>query len=289
MNGRLIILAGGISSRMKSSQTTNSVISQKLIQEAESKSKSMLSVGNKDRPFLDYLLYNANQSDYREVVIVIGQNDFSIKDYYSKEENKKLFQQLEITYAVQPIPDGRAKPLGTADALLVGMKSKPDWNGKSFTVCNSDNLYSQKVLWLMKDSPFLNALIDYDRDGLGCEKERIERFAVTKKNEEGFLLDIIEKPTAKQIELVKGKDGFVGVSMNIFRFSYEMILPFLEIVPLHPVRNEKEIPTAIMMMLEKFPESVFAYQISEEVPDLTNKDDIIKVKIYLEKHFNNIL
>jgi hypothetical protein len=77
--------------------------------------------------------------------------------------------------------------------------------------------------------------------------------------------------------------------MNIFRFSYEMILPFLEIVPLHPVRNEKEIPTAIMMMLEKFPESVFAYQISEEVPDLTNKDDILKVKIYLEKHFNNIL
>ena len=284
MNGKLVILAGGISSRMKKSQSLNGDVNPQLIKDADLKSKAMIRVGGSKKPFLDYLLYNAYESGYRDVAIVIGEKDDSIKKYYESKENKKLFPELSISYAIQPIPEEREKPLGTADALYHALILKSDWNGNSFTVCNSDNLYSQNVLKLMLETKYKNAMIDYNRDGLNFEKERIEKLSVTKKDDEGFLVDIIEKPTIDEIESARDKNGAIGVSMNIFKLSYDMIFPFLETVPLHPVRKEKELPAAIKMMI-KFPKSLFAYPVNEEVPDLTSKEDIQKVKMYLEEHF----
>lgn len=285
MNGKLVILAGGISSRMKKSQSSDNNIDQRLIKDADLKSKAMIRVGENERPFLDYLLFNAYESGYREIVIVINEKDNSIKKYYESRDSKKLFPELMISYVVQPIPDGREKPLGTADALCHALKLNSGWSDFSFTVCNSDNLYSQFVFKLLFESEYKNAMIDYNRNGLNFEKERIEKFSVTKKDDEGFLIDIIEKPTVNEMESSEDKSGAIGVSMNIFKLNYDMILPFLEIVPLHPVRKEKELPSAIKMMTEKFPKSLYAYPVSEEVPDLTGKEDILKVKMYLEKNF----
>lgn len=288
MNGKLVILAGGISSRMKKSQSSDSELDLQLIKDADLKSKTMIRVGENERPFLDYLLLNAYESGYRDVVIVIGEKDDSIKKYYESKENKKIFKGLEINYAVQPIPEGREKPLGTADALFHALKLKSDWSGSSFTVCNSDNLYSQNALKLMLELKYKNAMIDYDRYGLNFEKERIEKLSVTKKDNEGFLVDIIEKPTIEEIESARDKNSAIGVSMNIFKLNYDMIFPFLEIVPLNPIRKEKELPAAIKLMIDNFPKSLYAYPVSEEVPDLTSKSDINKVKMFLEKHFPNL-
>ncbi len=201
------------------------------------------------------------------------------------KDRENDFFGLRISYAVQKIPAGREKPMGTADALYQGLNSRPDWRGTRITVCNSDNLYSVKALSLMLRHKYRNAMIDYDREALEFERSRIERFAVTMKDDEGYLLDIIEKPSAKQIEKVKGKDGLVGVSMNIFGFQYDMIYPLLERVPFDPVRNEKELPAAVKMMIDARPKSVFAFPLAEHVPDLTSKSDIIPVRSYLEKHF----
>jgi hypothetical protein len=70
--------------------------------------------------------------------------------------------------------------------------------------------------------------------------------------------------------------------MNIFRFSYDRIIPFLEQVPLHPVRAEKELPVAVMMLVERHPGSVMTIQLSEHVPDLTYLSDIGQVQEYLK-------
>jgi glucose-1-phosphate adenylyltransferase len=288
MNENLVILAGGISSRMKKTESLVNELDAKLLRDAGSKSKAMIRIGKNERPFLDYLLFNAYESGYRNIVVVIGEKDDSIKIYYEKKENKEIFSGLKISYAVQPIPEGRVKPLGTADALYHALKLKSDWSGSSFTVCNSDNLYSQNALKLMLESKYKNTMIDYDRDGLNFEKERIEKFSVIQKDNEGFLVDIIEKPTIDEIESARDKNGTIGVSMNIFKLNYDMIFPFLEIVPLNPIRKEKELPAAIKMMIDKFPKSLYAYSVSEEVPDLTSKEDISKVKIFLEKNFPNL-
>ena len=288
VGARLAILAGGISSRMKKPVEPDVRVEKNLVNDANLKAKSMIGVGKGGRPFLDYLLYNAKQAGYADILIVIGEKDDSIRSYYGKDDRDNDFYGMQISYAVQRIPPGKEKPIGTADALFQGLNSRRDWRGTRFTVCNSDNLYSTNALKLMTEHEHRNAMIDYDRDALRFERSRIERFAVTAKDDEGFLLDIIEKPSASRIESMKGKNGYVGVSMNIFGFQYDMIYPFLEKVPFDPVRNEKELPTAVKMMVDAHPKSLFAYPLSEHVPDLTSKSDILPVKEYLEEHFANL-
>lgn len=287
MDKNLVILAGGVSSRMKKQAENIAGVDSKLINDADSKSKAMIGVGSNYRPFMDYLLFNARAAGYENVAIIIGQLDNSIKDYYTSGKGKEFFADMNFSFAVQPIPEGRVKPLGTADALFHGLNAVKEWSGKKFTVVNSDNLYSQKALKMMIETEYPNALIDYDREGFDFEKSRIEGFAVTLKDDENFLLNIIEKPDQNTIESVKSPEGFVGVSMNIFRLTYDMIYPCLEKCPLHPVRSEKELPTAIKMMIDAYPKSLKSYPLREHVPDLTSKEDLEKVKLYLEREFAN--
>jgi hypothetical protein len=77
--------------------------------------------------------------------------------------------------------------------------------------------------------------------------------------------------------------------MNIFSLHYNFILPFLEKIPLHPLRNEKELPVAISMMVKEKPKSLFCYPLSEHVIDLTSKEDIPQVKKYLADTFGDMV
>jgi len=285
VGGKLVILAGGISSRMKKPAGSEIKVEEVLINDANLKAKSMIGVGKNHRPFLDYLLYNSRQAGYADILIVIGEKDDSIRDYYGKKDRDNEFHGLSISYATQRIPPGKDKPIGTADALYQGLSFKTEWHGTRFTVCNSDNLYSVKALRVMLQHDYKNAMIDYNRDALQFERNRIEKFAVTSKDDKGFLTDIIEKPSENQIEAVRGKDAFIGVSMNIFGFQYDLIYPFLKKVPFNPVSNEKELPDAVKMMIDARPKSLFAFPLSEHVPDLTSKSDILPVRQYLETHF----
>ncbi len=283
--GKLIILAGGISSRMRKPVSSELNIDEKLLKEAETKAKSMLSVGKNERPFMDYLLYNAEEAGFRDVLIILNEKDDSIKSYYGFKDEGNDFSGLKIGYAVQKIPEGRVKPLGTADALLQGLQQKKEWKGSKFVVCNSDNLYSVHALKLLLNDEHLSSLIDYNRDALEFERSRILRFAVITRNEERYLTDIIEKPNDEELEMAKDKNGVIGVSMNIFSFSYDLIYPYLERTPTHPVRNEKEIPSALKIMIKENPQSMYCYPLSEHVPDLTAKEDIPAVKKYLQEKF----
>jgi glucose-1-phosphate thymidylyltransferase len=287
--GRLIILAGGVSSRMKKPAQTNLNIDEYLIEQSEIKTKSMLSVGKNERPFLDYLLYNARQAGYREILIVISEKDNSVRNYYGEKANDNEFEGLNISYAIQKVPDGRIKPLGTADALQQALKAKKEWKGNRFTVCNSDNLYSQKAFKLMLNDEHSNSMIDYNRDAMEFETSKIMKFGVTVKDSEGYLIDIIEKPTDKDLVRAKDRNGIIGVSMNIFSLNYDFVLPFLEKIPFHSVRNEKELPAAISLMVKENPKSLFCYPLSEHVIDLTSKEDLPKVKKYLADNFGDMV
>jgi glucose-1-phosphate adenylyltransferase len=268
---------------MKKALSTAAGLDPSLLKDAQQKSKSMIGVGRDSRPFLDYLLANIVRAGYRDLVIVVGERDHSIREYYERSENARRFSDLAISYAVQSIPAGREKPLGTADALLQALKSMPSWKGQRLTVINSDNLYSVKALTLLRSDTHDNAMIDYDRSALQFEPERIEKFAVIQKDEEGFLVDVIEKPSHEEIARASDARGRVGVSMNCFRFSYDMIYPFVENVPLNPVRQEKELPAAVMMMIRRHPRSMFTIPLSEHVPDLTSPADILRVRTDLEE------
>ncbi len=285
MSGRIVILAGGISSRMKESKGLTDPVEPALIAQANSIAKSMMQIGEGSRPFLDYLLFNIVHAGYDDIVIVVNEKDNSIKSYYERRGPDSFLRGVGISFALQEIPPGREKPMGTADALLKALVARGDWRGKYLGVCNSDNLYSVKALGMILESSCKNSMIDYDRNGLRFEKERTKRFAVTVKNERGFLIDIIEKPTDAEILQAADASGFIGVSMNLWGFDYDSIFSYLESVPLHPERNEKELPSAVKMMIRDNPESLFAYRLSEHVPDLTSRSDISSVRSYLLKEF----
>jgi NDP-sugar pyrophosphorylase family protein len=278
----IVLLAAGASSRMK--QTSGVPLDPHLAQQAATIPKAMISVGKGGRPLMDYLLANALQAGYRDVVIVVGESDDTIRTRYEQIGPGSPLRTLSFSFAVQTVPAGRAKPLGTADALLQALRTRPDWKGKQFTVCNSDNLYSRGALEALRTLASDCGMIDYDRDGLRFERSRIEKFAVLIKDAGGALRGIIEKPTPEEFDRAKDPSGRVGVSMNIWRFGYDVILPFLERMPVHPERNEKELPVAVMMMIRDGVR-VAAIPFSEYVPDLTSRGDITELRQYLEREY----
>ncbi len=282
---RLVILAAGMSSRMKNSAHQAPGEEDPLPGQALAKPKSMLGVGEGNRPFLDYLLFNAREAGYQDIVLVVGANDRAIRNHYGEKERGNHFRGLTISYAVQEIPPDRTSPLGTADALHQALLCRSDWRGHSFTVCNGDNLYSKRAFKLMSDCCHENALVDYDRSALQFAQSKIEAFSVIQKNENSYLLDIIEKPGPEALAQAIDAAGRVGVSMNLFRLYYDAIFPYLENIPLHPVRLEKELPATVVALARDYPESVYAIPVSEHIIDLTNRDDIGVVKAYLKREF----
>ncbi len=259
-----------------------------LVDEVSSKAKSMIGVGRENRPFLDYLLYNVKAAGFQEVFVVIGEGDNSIREYYDSCKHERFLRGLQISYGVQPIPSGRAKPLGTADALLKALNMCPHLQGKAFVVCNSDNLYSRRALELLRKTEHRNATIEYDSSALLFPPERVAHFAVMKKDERGFLTDIVEKPATEQLWQLRGPDGVLGVSMNVFRFTYDDIYAYLQNVPLHPVRAEKELPAAVNMMVSDHPQSLMTYRLAEHVPDLTKISDVQEVRAFIDREFSGI-
>ena len=256
-----------------------------LSRQAEERTKGMISLGAGGRPFLDYGLYNLWKAGIQDVVIVVGERDTSLRGYYGVKDRDNEFHGLRISYAIQHIPEGRQKPMGTADALFQALVIRPDWNGGDFIVCNSDNLYSAQAYSLLLECDAPNALIDYDRTGLEFDAARIAQFGITRKDSDGFLLEIVEKPSIEDLERLRGDDGSLRVSMNVFRLNYSMIFGPLKDCPLNPIRQEKELVTAITTMVQMHPRSLKAIPWKEHVPDLTYKEDIATTGEFLRKNF----
>ena len=275
----IAILAGGVSSRMRQSVSRQNDLNPRLRSDAERKPKAMIGIGRHARPFLDYLLDNIARAGYRNVAIVIGDGGDVIRNYCENPRGGGQFPDLRFSFATQTISPGWEKPAGTADALLQALNTMQSWQHRKFTVCNSDNLYSEHVLRMILEDSHRNAMIDYDRSALRFDQERISQFAIVQRDSDGFLLDILEKPSSKNIAENRGR---IGVSMNIFRFSYDDIYPVLNEIPFHPVRGEKELPNAVRMLVERIPHSVYAIPIAEHVPDLTSVADVLSVADHLD-------
>ena len=273
MTENIIILAGGASSRMKKSVDQN--LSPEKVAQANQLSKGLIELGGK--PFLSYLLDNILQAGFKNVYIIIGENSQMFRRAF---ENNPDFVDLNIQFATQYIPDGREKPYGTADALYQCLEQYPNLKEDTFCVCNSDNLYSLNALKILKNANSHQAILAYDIDHLKYPKERIARFAVMKFDDDYNLTTIVEKPEPDKIVDYTDAHRKIRVSMNIFLFDGKSFFKYLESCPTHPVRDEKELPTALMNMIEDNIK-VIGIPIAEHVPDLTSKNDIAILENYL--------
>jgi glucose-1-phosphate adenylyltransferase len=281
MTKKLLILAGGMASRMKKNLENNTNLDSKLIEQANTLPKAMIGLGKNGRPFLDYVLYNASNAGIREVILLLNPKDDFTQKYYENLVFERKNWGLIINFARQIIPKGREKPLGTTDAIEQTLNQFPEWKSGSFISCNADNLYSANAFSVLVNCPKPNALLDWN--ATEYDEARIRNCAIIKKNEAGFLTDLIEKPTDNEWITIKNTMPRIGISWNIFLFRASDLLHFIEKTPLHPVRNEKEIPVTVKIWANEKPNDIFTIQISEVLPDLTSKNDIAEIQAILEK------
>ena len=270
INDSLIILAAGLSSRMKKSVSSKN-LSKRSIEQANSRDKGLIGIDKNGRPLIHYLLINAKSAGFKVIYLVIGQNSDSFKSYF--DENK--YDGLDIEFAVQYLEKNKLKPSGTADALFQAITQFPILKSSNFCVCNSDNLYSAKALRSIRSTSFSNAFISYDKSFLNFSSEKVSSFSILKLNENGYLVNILEKPTTKDFDLFKDNGGKIRVSMNLFKFNGSVFYDYLKNCPFDVLRNEKELPTAVLNLAKDQPSSVYGIPFEEHVPDLTSKDDII--------------
>ena len=287
-HSNLIILAGGASSRMKKEVSVKTGLSEDDIKQANERNKGLIGVGEHGRPMLDYVLYNAKRAGYKNIYIVIGEQGGLFRKFYGSKDRDNYFHGLKISFAIQYIPKDRVKPFGTADALFQAVKQFPELNKTCYTVCNCDNLYSIRALEALRETTFPNAFIAYDRDAMEFSLDRISRFAVTKLDKAGHLLDIVEKPSEEEIEKYRDELGKLRISMNVFKFDGTKMYDYLKDCPVHAERNEKELPTAFLNLLKDFPRTAIGIPFSEHVPDLTAQEDIVVVKKYLKENYTQL-
>lgn len=287
MHDNLVILAGGASSRMKKEAVLDNLSPEEIAQ-ANERSKGLIGVGASGRPLLDYLLWNAKKAGYKNIYIIIGEQGELFKEFYGSEMKNNDFHGLNISFAVQYIPEGRVKPFGTADALFQAVEQYPELNSQFYSVCNSDNLYSAEALRALRETDSPNAFISYDRDTMDFPLERISRFAIAKLDQNNQLLDILEKPSEDVLEQYKDAAGKIRVSMNAFKFNGQTLYKHLKDCPVHPERDEKELPTVLLNSVKENPQTTIGIPFSEHVPDLTAKEDIADVKTYLAKYYPDL-
>jgi glucose-1-phosphate adenylyltransferase len=284
MHNNLVILAGGASSRMKKEAVSDNLSAEEIAQ-ANERSKGLIGLGTSGRPLLDYLLLNAKKAGYKNIYIIIGEQGALFKEFYGSQDRDNDFHGLNVSFAVQYIPEGRVKPFGTADALFQAVEQYPELNSMDYSVCNSDNLYSVKALQALRETTSPNAFISYDRDAMEFPSERISRFAIAKLDSNNQLLDILEKPSANDLQDYKDVEGKIRVSMNAFKFNGTILYPHLKNCPVHPERDEKELPTVLLNAVKQNSNTTIGIPFSEHVPDLTAKEDIADVKEYLQKNY----
>lgn len=279
MNTSLLILAAGMSSRMKASSSNQ--IEDKKLHQANTRSKGLIEIGPDSKPLIYYLLVNAQQAGYKTIYLITGKDSSLFRRIIKGFSD---LDHLQIKFVTQHIPSTRAKPWGTADAVFQALEQFPNLKKEYFSVCNSDNLYSVKAFQNIKEIEGDGALIAYDIDFLKFTKKKISGFALLVFDLNFNLQEIIEKPDPDDFKNYSDSKGRLYVSMNFFTFSGDQFYSFLKECPVHPTRNEKELPSAILNMVHARPGSVIGIPMQEHVPDLTNKEDIL----HFENHFKDL-
>ncbi|MEM1259055.1 MAG: sugar phosphate nucleotidyltransferase [Bacteroidota bacterium] len=273
-NDSLVIMAGGASSRMKQS-LKHSNLERNALDVAKKYHKSLIPLDQEGKPLLYFLLKNAVSTGIKTVYLITSKDNKMFKGFISSLKGDPQFDDLKVKFAIQYVPEGREKPLGTADALQQCLEQHGKLKNERFTVCNGDNLYDVGALKALREKRGTsNALIAYDGAVLGHTQEKIAKFALLDFDAQHLLTDIIEKPSGAALKKYGRKHTKFWVSMNIFSFQGDFIYPFLQNCPIHPIRGEKELPEAVRNAVMESPGSVLCIPRSEKIPDLTTAQDI---------------
>jgi len=271
-NVPLIIMAAGVSSRMKKS-SGGKKMSKTQLDQSNSRVKGYIQVGEGMEPLIYYLIKNAINAEIKNFYIIISDDSKDFQEYLKFLENKL---GINLKFAFQDFY-GQVKPSGTSDAIFQTMNQYKELMKTRFLVCNCDNLYSVNAIELLMRENNYNSMIAYDYECLDFSQERLSSFSLL-KIENNFLSEIIEKP---DIEIIRNNNQKKYVSMNIFSFIGSKVYTYLKDCPVNKKRGEKELPSALKNMILDDKESIMTFPLCEHVPDMTYKEDIERINNFL--------
>jgi len=152
--------------------------------------KPMLSV--KKRPLLEYIL-DAVPDNVSEIIIVVNYLGDQIQNHFNGQYRGK-----KITYVRHDELDGTGGAVKCAKDFIIDR----------FLVLNGDDLY------LKSD---IEKLCSEELAVLGWEVEDPRKYGVIKTDEEGNLVDIIEKPDSFDFKLIN--TGAMALSKDFFNYD----------------------------------------------------------------------
>ena len=244
----------------------------------KNKSKHLINVFKK--PFLAYLLDNLRKAGYKEIILVVGYRA-DLMEKFLKEYNYKatLVNQFEIL-------GGREKEYGT----LCPIKCVKDIVGKeNFLAIYGDNFFSTKTL------KAFNINDNYNYIGASFHPHP-EKYGVLIE-ENGFLKEIVEKPTRLKTDLDGGgrrsdtseRQSQYGsrenrlranilINAGIYKFTPEIFAKIPQ-VSLSP-RGEYELTDAVNLLAKE--KKVKIKKIPDKRFELGNPADIIRFARFLK-------
>ena len=265
---RAVILAGGRGTRMQKPDP-GAKLSPEQEAAADEGSKGMMPV--RGRPFLDYVLSSLADAGIEEVCLITPPGGAAIRPYYERP----AVRRVSIAFAEQFSPRGSGDALLSAEAFA---------DGRDFLTLNSDNLYPASSIRALRelDGPGLPV---FGREQLlatsNFTRERVDAFAVLRVSREGWLEEIVEKPTEQEAGGRRQAAGEpVLLSMNLWRFSPSIFEACRE-VPLSR-RGERELPQAVAWAIARRGERFRGVHCSEGVLDLSTRADVAEVERRLE-------
>jgi len=301
----LVVLAAGASSRMKKSldaiRLTQSQVrssEQTHVQQlpASNTHKGLIPLDQNGKTAIDLLIDQAAEAGIERVIMIIQPPGNAFKEHFASKDrdrvNDGVFpqaakQNTSVDFAYQNIPPGRVKPMGTADAIQQCMLQFPELHQQEFLVCNADNLYSSQAFRALINVESENALIGYDRDFLDFPLDKIRSFALLVSDQNQCMTELTEKPDQETTQRLIAQGQQLNVSMNLWKFYGAALWAALEDCPIHPERQEKELPTAVRLMIDQHKANIKVVQRKEHVPDLTQASDIEAVRHFLQRQASN--
>lgn len=231
--------------------------------------KQIDGVGNHGEPIIEFSIYDAKQSGFENVVLIIKREH---EEAFRQALTNKLEGKINVRFAYQDmcnipegftVPEGRVKPWGTTHALLAckGIVDGP------FAIINADDFYGRDAYKVIYD--FLTTEVkdnQYAMVGYPCINTLTDNGTVTRglcqEDENKCLASIVE------IQKIAKKDGhavyedngewkeisdnslvsmnFWGFTPAIFKDMEGIFAKFLqEHLEENPLKCEHVIPTAV--------------------------------------------
>lgn len=275
--------------------------------------KQIDTIDDRGHIMIDYSIYDAIRAGFRDFTFIIKhaiEDDFKAvmnSHLAGKDINVKyVFQEIDKIPDGYRVPEGRAKPWGTAHALLCcrGIVNAP------FAVINADDYYGANAFTNIfdflssteDDEKYHYCMVGYRIKNTVTEKGTVAR-GICSSNEHGMLTEVTERTSISSVGdriyyTEQGKDYPLDpnalVSMNLWGFTPSFIeecakrFPaFLEkTVPSNPEKAEFYIPGVVDDLIKEGKADVKVLENRDKWHGVTYKEDkpdVVKAFIELRE------